>query len=356
MQWRENILYWLSQLPYGSYFGEKYVFSVLILIAAAVGAKLLLFFFEKYLHKFAKKTKTEIDDLVFEKTKKPLFYLMLIIGVKLATLNLGLNEVVAEVVNSLMAVFFVFLLARATDVLIEVWGLRLAKKTESNIDDVLMPLFHKFAKVIFVIIAVLWVLAIWQVDITPYLAGAGIAGLILGFALQDSLKNIFGGVTLLLDRTFQVGDKVKLESGEVGEVLDIGLRSTKITTYDHELIYVPNGYLANSRVLNYTRPTIKVRVSVEFGVVYGSKVEDVQKTVLNVIKKMEDVLEEPKPAVQFLKMGNSSLDFAARFWVAKWDQAYDKKLEATEKIYNALNKAKIELAFPTQTIYLKKEN
>ncbi|MEW5897032.1 MAG: mechanosensitive ion channel family protein [Nanoarchaeota archaeon] len=356
LQWRENMLYWLSQVPYGSYFWEKYVFSVLILIVAAVGAKLLLVIFEKYLHKFARKTKTEIDDLIFDKTKKPLFYFVLVLGLKFSLLNLSVNGTVNKIVNSLTAVVFVFLLARIVGVVIEAWGKSLAKRTESEIDDVLMPLFHKFTKIVFVIIALLWVLDIWQVNITPYLAGAGIAGLVIGFALQDLLKNVFGGVTLLLDKTFKVGDKVKLESGEVGEILDIGLRSTKITTYDHELIYVPNGYLANSRVLNYTRPTVKVRVTVEFGVVYGSKVGDVQKTVLNVIRKMENVLAEPKPVVQFLKMGSSSLDFAARFWVAKWDVAFDKKLEATEKIYNALNKAKIELAFPTQTVYVKKED
>jgi small-conductance mechanosensitive channel len=172
--------------------------------------------------------------------------------------------------------------------------------------------------------------------------------------LQDSLKNVFGGITLILDKTFRVGDKIKLESGEVGEIEDIGLRSTKLRTYDNELIYVPNGQLANARVQNYTRPTEMVRVSVVFGVEYGSDVKKVQKTVLGVIKKIKDILDKPEPTVQFLEMGDFSLNFAARFWVPRWDKSFGKKLEATEKIYDALNKAKIGIAFPTQTIYLKK--
>ncbi len=339
---------------YFPYLTNKYFVSLLILIGAIVGAKLILFIFEKYLQKFAKKTKTEVDDLIFERTKKPLFYFILVYGIKLSLNTLGIGGWVTGLVNSLMALVFVFILARSMDVVIEVWGKVLADKTKSQIDDILLPLFHKISKVIFVIVALLWVLNIWGINITPYLAGAGIAGLVLGFALQDSLKNIFGGVTLLLDKTFRVGDKIKLENGELGEVLDIGLRSTKIRTYDNEVIYVPNGYLANSRILNYTRPTTKIRVGVEFGVEYGSKIKFVQKTVLNAIAKMKDVLKDPEPAVQFKEMGESSLKFKAYFWVENWKEAYSKKLEATEMIYDELNKAKIGIPFPQMDVHLKK--
>ncbi len=168
------------------------------------------------------------------------------------------------------------------------------------------------------------------------------------------MKNVFGGITLILDKNFEIGDKVKLESGELGEVLDIGLRSTKLRTYDNEVIYVPNGYLANSRILNYTRPTSKIRVGIAFGVEYGSKVKNVQKVVLKVIKGMKEVLKDPEPRVLFLEMGDSALSFKAFFWVENWKNAYSKKLEATEKIYDALNKAKIGIPLPTQSVYVKK--
>ena len=351
---KEIIINWLNKIPYGSYLLNKYILSALILIGAAIGAAVLLFIFNKYLERVAKKTKTEIDDLIFAKTKKPIFWLILVYGLKLSLLNLEIDGFISKSVNTLMAIVFIFILVRVVDVIIEVWGKSLAKKTKSTIDDVLLPLFHKASKVIFVVVAILWVLKIWAVDITPYLAGAGIGGLVLGFALQDSLKNVFGGVTLILDKNFEIGDKVKLDSGELGEVLDIGLRSTKIRTYDNEVIYVPNGYLANSRILNYTRPTAKIRVGVPFGVEYGNKIEKVRKVVLEVIKGMKGVLKEPKPAVLFLEMADSSLNFKAFFWVDDWKEAFAKKLEATEKIYEALNKAKIGIPFPTRTIYMKK--
>jgi MscS family membrane protein len=351
---KEIILNWLGTVPYGSYLQNKYIFALLILVAFAIGAWLLLFIFEKFLQRWAKKTKTEVDDIIFEKTKKPAFYFLLAFGLKVAILSLNINGIVNNLINSLMAVVFVFIVARIVDVIIDIWGETFAKKTESKIDDVLLPLFHKFTKVLFVIIAILWVLKIWGIDIGPYLAGAGILGIVIGFALQDSLKNILGGVTLLLDKTFEIGDKVKIESGEVGTIHDIGLRSTKLITYDNEVIYIPNGYLANSQVQNYTRPSPKIRSNVNFGVEYGSDAAQVQKVVLEILKKDKEILKDPKPAVHFLEMGDFALNFKAYFWVEKWGMAYNKKLEMTEAIYNGLNKAKIGIPFPTQTIELKK--
>ncbi len=308
-----DVLGWLTGLLSG--IGNDYLVSLVILVLFAIVAKVLLFLFGLYLKKVAKKTKTVVDDLIFENTRQPIFYLVLVYGLKLALENIGWEGVVTNIVNSLLVVVFVLIFSRGLDVIIE-------KKTKTTIDEVLLPLFHKASHVIFVIIAVMWVLRVWKLDITPYLAGVGVGGLVLGFALQDSLKNIFGGITLVLDKTFRVGDKIKLESGDVGEIHDIGLRSTKLVTYDNEVIYIPNGYLANSRVQNYTRPSPKVRVVVDFGVEYGSPVEKVKKVVLSELKKMEGILSDPSYAVDFVSMGDSALQFQAKFWVEKWDMAY----------------------------------
>ncbi|MBT5342767.1 mechanosensitive ion channel family protein [Candidatus Woesearchaeota archaeon] len=351
---KEIIFNWFGTLPYGNYLQNKYVFALLILVVFVLVAKLSLFVFEKFFQRWAKKTKTEVDDIIFERTKTPIFYLLLALGIKFAILSLEVNGIANQLINSLMAIVFVFIVARVVDVIIDVWGKSFAKRTKSTFDDILLPLFHKIVKVIFVVITILWVLKIWNIDIGPYLAGAGILGIVIGFALQDSLKNIIGGVTLVLDKTFEIGDKVKIESGEVGTIHDIGLRSTKLVTYDNEVIYIPNGYLANSRVQNYTRPSPKIRAHVNFGVEYGSDVTQVQKVVLGILEKDKEILSDPESTVQFLEMGDSALNFKAYFWVEKWGMAYSKKLEMTEAIYNALNKAKIGIPFPTRTVHLVK--
>lgn len=345
----------VSNYPFLSYLGNEYVVSLLILLGSALLAWLLIFIFKNYLEKFAAKTETELDDMILERVKRPFFYLILAQGLKLALFNLQLDNIyVTSLVNTLMALVFVFILSRIVDVIIDVWGHTFAAKTETKLDEVLLPLFHKFSKVVFVIIALMWVLNIWGIDITPYLAGVGISGIVIGLALQDSLKNILGGVSLILDDSLQIGDKIRLESGEVGEVVDVGLRSTKMRTYDNELLTIPNGYLANTRVQNYTQPNPKMRVYVDFGVEYGTNPDKVKKIILAGLKKVEDVLDNPEPAVQFVSMGDSALNFKLYFWVKNWQDAYSKKLEATNMVYKALNKAKIGIPFPTQTVYVKK--
>ena len=179
--------------PQAAFLQNPYIFSAIILFIAAVLAKLLLVVFGKYLQRFAKHTKTDFDDLILERIKRPFFYLILAQGLKLSLYNLQINGVVSQIVDSLMALVFIFILARVLNIVIDVWGKTFAKKTETKLDEVLLPLLHKFSKVVFVIVAIMWVLHIWNIDITPYLAGAGIAGIVFGLALQDALKNVLGG-------------------------------------------------------------------------------------------------------------------------------------------------------------------
>jgi MscS family membrane protein len=233
------------------------------------------------------------------------------------------------------------------------WLKEWASKTESTADDRLIPLVEKILKAVVIILATIFILDAWEVDISPLLATAGIAGIAISFAVKDSLANMIGGIQLVLDRTFKVGDKVTLESGELGVILDIGLRSTKLKTYDNEVIYIPNGSLANAKLKNYTVPDLSIRVNVNFGVEYGSDPEQVRQVVLEAVKKIETVLSDPAPAVQFLEMSDFSLDFVARVWVQNYTDAYRTKLEATDVIYRALNNAKIGIPFPTQTIFTK---
>ena len=340
-------------LLYGAYFQNKYVLSLLIIIVSIGAALLLLFIFNKFLMKFAAKTKTKLDDIIFNRIKKPLFYLILTSGLRLVVEHLELNNIFKNSVNTLMVGVLTFIIVRVLDIIIETWGQTFSKKTKTTLDDVLLPLFHKISRIVLVLFGFLWVLRVWEVNITPYLAGVGIGGIVLGLALQDSLKNMFGGISLLLDKSFKVGDPIKLESGELGIVKDIGLRSTKMLTYDNEMLFIPNGQLANMRFRNYVKPNTRVRKVVEFSVAYGTDPTRVKKIVLPALKKIKDIYDDPYMDIIFTSMGDSGIHFQARFWV-DWDNAYNKWLEATEEIYGALQKAGIEIPFPTRTIYLKK--
>jgi len=348
----EPILLWIGFFL--NYFQNKWLQAGVVLVGFIILTFVLFFVVVKIIGRLTRKTKTQVDDLILEKTRGPVFWLLIFLGLRISFQIVFDQMIVFNVLESIVIILLVLFLARVINIVIDAWGHRFAKKTKSRVDESLLPLFKKVINIVFVLLGILWVLNVWSINITPYLAGLGIGGLVLGLALQDSLKNIFGGISLILDKSFAVGDKIKLESGELGEIVEIGLRSTRLNTYDNEIIVIPNGQMANMRIQNYVQPNPRVRVVINFGVEYGTKIEKVKKVVLPVLKKIKDVSGDPYMDVVFTEMGDFALLFQARFWVDDYREAYNKKLEATEKVHDALVKAKIGIAFPTQTIHLKK--
>jgi len=333
----------------------RFLATFVITVIIAFLAKLIL---KQVLKPLAKKTKTKIDDLIIKSLSSIIFYIVLLLGLKVGLQYLELREniqtVFESVINTLLILAVSLLLLKIIGNFAQQWMKEWKFRTKTTADERLIPLFQKILKAIVIILAVIFVFNAWKINISPLLTTVGIAGLAIGLAVKDTLSNILGGLQLVLDKTFKVGDKVQLESGEMGTILDIGLRSTKLKTYDNEMIYIPNGYLANAKIKNFTHPDVSIRVNVNFGVVYGSDTEKVQKVVLEAVKKIENVIEQPEPVVQFLKMSDSSLDFVARAWVKSYKEAYSTQLKMTDEIYNALNKANIGIPFPTRTVYTKK--
>jgi len=334
--------------------GNIYLEFLFILVVSLIVAFIAKFILTQVLKPMAKKTKTKVDDLIIKSVSSILFYIILALGFKIGFETFKFET---DVYKSLVDTFLIFLVAialiRIINNMSKHWIRDWAKKTKSTADDRLIPLVEKIMKAVVIILAFIFVFDAWNIDISPLLATAGIAGLAIGFAVKDSLANIMGGLQLVLDKTFKVGDKVQIESGEMGVILDIGLRSTKLKTYDNEVIYIPNGQLANARIKNFTVPDLSIRVNVEFGVVYGSDPEKVRQVVFEALKKTESVLDEPEPVVQFLKMSDFSLDFIARVWVKDYTEAFGMKVKVTDVIYNTLNEAGIGIPFPTRTIFTK---
>ncbi len=336
---------------------NKYVYSSTLLVVFYLLSQLVVLASRKIVAQLTKKTKTNIDDLIIKKINKPISLILLFIGVRLALLPLGIKQnildVIEHIISSLIIITITYIVIVVFDIVIDGWGKRVAEKTKSAVDNELVPLFHRFSRVFISVVGVLFVLTAWGIQIGPLLASLGIAGIAIAFALQSTLGNIFGGMSLILDKSIKVGDKIKLDSETMGTVMDVGLRSTKIKTWDGELITIPNGKLADSRILNFVQPEPSVRAVVDFAVEYGSDTQKVRKVVLETIGKIPHVLKEPEPKVMLAEMADFALKFRALFWVGNFDVKFDTKALATEEICNALGKAGIGIPFPTRTVYLK---
>lgn len=336
---------------------NPYIWSIIIVISFIILSKIIVHISERYLKRIAKKTKTEIDDIILERGTKPLSWIIFFIGIRVAILPLNLipayEGAFHNIINSIIIFFVVWIVIVLFEVGVVSWAEKLTAKTKSDFDDAIMPLFRKTVKIVLFLIGIMYIMSVWGIEVGPILASLGVAGLAVAFALQNTLSNIFGGVSIIIDKTFKVGDVIEWDQ-DMGTVQAIGLRSTKIKTFDGDYVIVPNGRLMDSRVRNLNLPKRSVRITINFGVEYGSDIKKVEDLVLKTIKSVTYCEEDPEPYIIFETMGESSLNFIARFWVANLSDKLPAIDEANRKVYDALNKAKIGIPFPTRTLYMRK--
>ncbi len=238
--------------------------------------------------------------------------------------------------------------------LIKKWLVRIVRKTPTRSDDNFLSLFQGFFKLAILLLAFALILTNWGVHITALIAGLGIAGLAVGLALQGTMANILGGLALIIDDTFNVGDTIHLDTGETGEIIHVGLRSTKILTDDAQLIVMPNSVLANAKITNFSLPTPHLRIVIDVNVAYGSNADKVRKILLGSLKGVTGVMSEPAPLVHFKELGESALQFQLKFFIEDYRNRVDLRSEVVQRVYENLELAGVEIPFPTRTLYVKK--
>ena len=335
--------------------------ALVIAVGFYLISQLIVWVSEKVLMGLAAKTETEIDDLIIKRTNRPLSIILIVLGIYLALLSLGLaanvENVIQKVVISIITIIIGVILARVIDVLIEHGGSRLAKRTKSTLDDAVIHLLRRITRIVIFLLVAIYILAFWGFEITPLLASLGVAGIAIAFALQNVLGNVFGGISLTFDRTIKVGDVVQINTSNnqiSGTVLDVGLRSTKIKTFDNDVIIIPNGPLAQAEIQNLVLPDPSDRIVIDFSVEYGANPEKVKEIALDTLKGVKDVLKDPEPACFFTNMGDYALQFRLLFFVKSYEMKVAKKDEVLTNLYKGLNKAKIGIPYPTRTIVVKK--
>ncbi|MCC6148202.1 MAG: mechanosensitive ion channel family protein [Anaerolineaceae bacterium] len=226
----------------------------------------------------------EVEDIVLGILRRPVLLLISVVGAanSLRILELGdlARWIIQRMVYTILVLVLLHLFSRLVGDLLKFFGVKWASKTESRMDDVLVPVLNIFGLPFFVIAAALIILPLWGINVTSVLLGAGVVGLVLGLALQETLSNIFGGLSLLVEAPFKTGDLVVLPDGKMVEVQQMGLRSTQFYWLEeHSTVFVPNKILSTSMLVNITRPTVEQRVSVDVNVSLASNLAHVEETL-----------------------------------------------------------------------------
>jgi small conductance mechanosensitive channel len=189
-------------------------------------------------------------------------------------------------------------------------------------------------------------------EVTGFLAGIGIVGFTLGFALQDISRNIVAGMLLLVQRPFEIGDLVEIE-GYLGRVQSVDLRSTEILTLDGNNVLLPNGNVFTAPIINYSRESTR-RIQLTVGVAYNSDLEMVRHTALQAIRAIPDVLNTPAPSLYFHEFGESAIKFTVRYWIdTRITDATTAVDPAVLTIQKAFAQKQIEIPYPIRALVQK---
>jgi small-conductance mechanosensitive channel len=334
---------------------NKYLQAAIIAASFIVVGKIADWVISGIVGRITRKSANDFDDRIVALIHRPIFLSFVLLGLALATRRIGMPAASEFITIGILKTITIFVwygtLISVMKLLVEVFS---RTRDSKIVQTGMLSLLHNVMKIIIFALTGYFLFLAWDINVTAWLASAGIVGLALSFAAKDTLSNLFAGVSIIMDAPYKTGDFIILDSGERGVVTDIGLRSTRILTRDDIEITIPNGVIGNGKIINEAGgPPSQHRIRVAVGVAYGSDVDQVIDVFEKVAADNNDVLATPAPRVRFRQFGESSLDFELLVWIAKPINRGRVKHELNCAVYKALNKNSIEIPFPQRDLHVR---
>ncbi len=351
-----DIGFWSQEFYYNTITNWAIAFG--IILGAILFAKILYLLSGKVIKKITQKTKSKLDDILVDKLEEPVILTLIILASWYAVkLNLTFPEEVFAVLNNgfhfAIAIMLTWLIARTVNALIVEYAVPLTEKSESDFDDQLLPILQKGLRIVIWTLGIIIALNNAGYNVTTLIAGLGIGGLAFALAAQDTVKNIFGGAMIFLDKPFKLNDRIVI-NGFDGFVHEIGIRSTRLRTLEGRIVTMPNAAFSDQAVENITlEPSRKVVLNL--GLTYDTtpeKMEDGIKILREIGTAHRDKIEE-NVLVSFNAYGDFALGLIYIYYISKESDILDTQTAINLDILKRFNEKGLEFAFPTQTIYKK---
>lgn len=336
---------------------QNWIISILIIVAAIVIVKLITLVSKKVLKPLTNRTKNQLDNIIFYSLEPPVKFAIILLGIWIAIHRLVYPNSFVKVVDNIYRILIVlditWVFARLFSGLLQVyWGRR-----SNGQNNKMLPIIKRTILVVVWIIGLVMALSNVGVNISALLGTLGIGGIAFALAAQDTVKNVFGAFTLLTDKPFNIGDTIRFDSIE-GTVVDIGIRSTRIMNYDKRIITIPNYKITDSSIINISSEPMR-RVVLNLGLTYDTTAEKM-KEALEILKalpqKVENVSSSPSNVVAvFTEYSDSALGIMYIYYIEKQGDILGVTSNMNMEILDSFNKAGLEFAFPTRTIYIQKD-
>jgi len=339
--------------------GGEALFAVLIVTAFWGISRFVRYVLIHWGPRIVRFSKTDLDDRILARVTPPVELLVLFVGVYLAMRSLPLPEKMQRIssgaVYIINAILFANIAYRSVDEFLSWYARRVEERTGSAMGNQVLPLVRKVSTIFLVCAALIVILKHFNYDILSLVTALGIGSLAIGLAAKDTLANMISGFTLMIDRPFRIGDRIQLMSGKSGDVVDIGLRSTRIRTPENTLLIIPNAELCNSTVHNMAFPDLRSQGKITIGVAYGSDVEVVKKALLEATQGEPDLLAEPAPEAYFLAFGDNALMMTLVFWVTDYTKLFTVTDNLNVRILSCFERNGIQIPYPTRRVLLERE-
>lgn len=338
-------LFWSKQflISAGIIAGFYLLSRLLQLVLTRVGTRLCAF------------TSSDLDDRILERISGPLSLLVNCAGLYFAIKRLPLPEKIGVIASGLLFVVNVVILTtiayRVLDEMLVRYGNRVAGAEMSR---QVMPLVEKLCTIFLIVSALIITLKHFNYDILSLVTALGVGSLAIGLAAKDTLANMVSGFTLMIDRPFRIGDRIQLGT-QMGDVIDIGLRSTKIKGPDNTFLIIPNSELCNSTLINMAFPDLRVKGRINIGIGYGSDVARAKALLVQTAMLVPNVLPDPPPEAFFTSFGDSALNLSLFFWVADYAHLFSTTDQINCALSICFQDNGINIPYPTRTVFFEKD-
>ncbi len=337
---------------------EHWLISLGILFGTIVLARVIYWFINFFLKQLTSRTQTKLDDVILEQFQRPAIFGIVLGGLWFSLERLHFTDRmdanIQRAFTLLIAINLTWLFVRILNALIKEFLLPYSQRDDNNLDEQLIRLLQQAVRIVFWSLGLVVGLNNAGFDVAALIAGLGIGGLAIALASQDTVKNMFGGIILFLDKPFKIGDRVLID-GLDGVIVEIGIRSTRIRTLEGRLVTIPNAYFSEKPIQNVTQGP-NFRVMNTLGLVYDTPYEKMEEAIqiLQEIAKSNEWLEGDG-VIFFEQYGAYSLDIKFNYFVKPGAEIFKVRNDINFLILKRFREAGLDFAYPTQTILGKIE-
>ena len=340
----------------------NWVSLILSVIYVLIGYMIGTFVVIPFLKRFAQRAPSGLEQTLLNKIFSDLRWFVVLLIASYTTRSITfLSDNARTVIGDIYFILGIILVYRITANFINLaydWYRNWAVAQDR--DEELGPVITLLVRIVRVIVGIVFlalVLDHYGVNISAFAAALGIGGLALSLAAQDTIADAISGFLILIDRPFRKGDRIEIQGvGTWGDVVEIGLRTTRIRTRDNRMVIVPNSIIGSNQVINYSYPDPRYRIETHVGVGYGSDIEYVRNLIIETVRKLEFVLPEKPVDALYIEMGDSAMIFRVRWWIRSYVDTRRAEDSVHTALQIALDEAGIDCPFPTQSIRLQVED